>query len=279
MVQPPKLDVDALVGTREVVFVVDVSGSMRGVPLALCKEAMIDALRRLRPVDTFNIITFASGTVQLFDAPRPANQHAIRTAMDFVDQMRSGGGTRMLAGVKQALQAPIEPGVQRYVVFLTDGYIGNEAEIIGTIGESVDTIASRNARARVFAFGVGSSINHHLINNMAREGDGTSYTMLNRESPSNAVQSLYHTIDHPILTDVEIDFGSLEVLDMYPARVRDLFASQPLVFHGRSDKPCQAQIMARPTHQGTPIELPIQASPSTPVAAGAIPAPPPRPRV
>src|SRR5690606_32843038 len=89
VVQPPRLDVERLVGRRELVFVVDVSGSMSGVPLSMCQDAMAEALRALRPVDTFNVITFASGTARLFATPRPANDENLRAATDFIHGLRA----------------------------------------------------------------------------------------------------------------------------------------------------------------------------------------------
>ena len=256
VVQPPEADVNALIGTRELIFMVDVSGSMRGVPMAMCKEAMIEALRGLRPVDTFNIITFAGGTQQLFASAQPANQEAIQYAMTFVEEMKAGGGTRMLEAIRHVLGEALEPGVQRALVFMTDGYIGNEADVLNAINVGVERAKKNNARIRAFAMGVGASTNRYLIEGVSKEGEGTAHYALTREDPAEAVRSFMGVIDHPIWTDVEVDFGELDVVDVYP-RGGDLFASRPLVIHGRYRRAGAGTVVLRATAQGQRVELPF----------------------
>src|SRR5690606_8700283 len=142
-------------------FVVDVSGSMSGQPLGMCKIAMREALSRLRPHDTFNILTFAGATRKLFPRARPANRDNIADALAFLARAKAGGGTEMASAVTEALSAPIEAGRHRYVFFLTDGYVGEEEAIFAGSRELVEAAARRGQRARVFGFGVGSSVNRH----------------------------------------------------------------------------------------------------------------------
>jgi len=260
IVQPPEADVNALVGTREMIFVVDVSGSMRGVPLAMSKELMERMLNKLRPVDTFNIMTFASGTTQLFAGARPASRKNLKRGMAFVEQMNAGGGTRMLDGVKAALDAPVDAGIQRVLVFMTDGYIGNEDDVISTVGDGVESISKKNAKARVFAFGVGSSTNRYLIDELADVGDGTAEYALTREDPQVATNSFFNVIDHPVWTDVELDFGELAVDEdaLYPTKTPDLFASHPLVVHGRYSKAGSGTVTLKARSRGEEIEVPLE---------------------
>src|SRR5690606_38517762 len=161
VLEPPALDVEALVGRREIVFVVDVSGSMSGTPLFMCRSAMRAALERLRPFDTFNIITFAGHTTQAFPQPRPANRHNVSEALRIVSELRAGGGTFMANAIDAALAPPVERGRHRYVFFMTDGYIGNEAEIIDKSQRFVENLERQGARAKVFGFGVGSRSEEH----------------------------------------------------------------------------------------------------------------------
>ncbi|HWB80421.1 MAG TPA: VIT domain-containing protein, partial [Nannocystaceae bacterium] len=127
LLSPPALDVDALIGRRELVFVLDVSGSMYGLPLALEKALLRTALSHLRPVDTFNVVTFASTSTRLFEHAQAANTARIDEALRFVDALEAGGGTEMDGGVELALVSPIPRGRTRYVLFMTDGEIGGEA--------------------------------------------------------------------------------------------------------------------------------------------------------
>lgn len=265
VVQPPRLDVESLVGRREVYFVVDVSGSMWGVPLAQCKAAVRAALERLRPVDTFNVFTFAGRTGRLFDRPVPADRAGIDAALKFVDGLRAGGGTMMAGAVEAALSPDVEPGRHRYVFFLTDGYVGNEAAIFAGARDLVASIERRGRRARVFGLGVGSSVNRHLIDGLSRAGRGVPFYLGHRERPDRAIDAFFRTIDHPVLTDVKIDWGDLPVEDVEPARVPDLFATRPLLLHGRYRRPAKGTIRIRGRSAGrrlaleVPVELPAVA--------------------
>jgi Ca-activated chloride channel homolog len=233
VVHPPELDVDGLVGRREIIFVVDVSGSMSGTPLGLCRSAMRQALSGLRPVDTFNILTFSGATQAAFPQPRTATQANVRQALRVVDELRAGGGTYMADAVRTALSDTVAPGRSRYVFFMTDGYVGNEAEIIATAETFVRTIEARGQKARVFAFGVGSSTNRYLIDGLSKAGKGLGVYASKREDPARAVNRFYHYIDQPILTGVRIDWGGLGVQEVFPAEIPDLFASHPIILHGR----------------------------------------------
>ncbi|MCA9681496.1 MAG: VWA domain-containing protein, partial [Myxococcales bacterium] len=157
LVEPPAADLDALVGRREMIFVVDRSGSMSGQPLALAKQALREALGRLRPVDTFDVVGFEGGVQRLFAEPRPANEQNLVLAERFIDGMVAGGGTMMAGAVEAALAPEIAPGRHRYVFFLTDGYISNEQEIYVGTRELLERAAAGGQRSRVFGMGIGSS--------------------------------------------------------------------------------------------------------------------------
>ncbi len=233
VIEPPALDVDSLVGRREVIFVVDVSGSMSGTPLAMCRNAMRTALEALRPLDTFNVITFAGHTTRAFPSPRPANRHNVSEALRVVSELRAGGGTEMANAIDAALAPAVAGGRNRYVFFMTDGYVGNEAEIIEKSRSFVKSYQRHGVRARVFGFGVGSSPNRYLLGGLSQAGQGIALYASNREDPNRAVNQFYHYIDSAVLSDVRIDWGSLEATQVYPNELPDLFASHPIVLHGR----------------------------------------------
>ncbi|MEE8409783.1 MAG: AgmX/PglI C-terminal domain-containing protein, partial [Myxococcota bacterium] len=257
IVQPPELDIDELVGNREIIFVVDVSGSMRGVPLAMCQDAMREAIRKLRPVDTFNVITFAGATRKAFARPRPANETNIREALNVVAGLRAGGGTMMANAVREALDPNVEDGRHRYVFFLTDGYVGNEREIFAGAERLVKAIERRGQRAKVFGYGVGSSVNRHLLDGLAKAGKGVTLYASTREDPTIPVNTFYRYIDHSILRDVEIDWGGLDIVEVYPAVTPDLFASHPLIVHARYNGAGSGTITVRGTTDHKTMELPV----------------------
>ncbi len=255
MVQPPELDVEALVGRREMIFVVDSSGSMSGVPLALAKEAVRASLNRLRPVDTFNVITFAGTAARAFPRSRPADDASIRQALRFIEAAQAGGGTVLANAIDVALEPTVEPGRNRVVLFLTDGYVGNDEALFGQAERLVSAMRERGQRARVMALGTGSSVNRHLLDGLSRAGDGAAVYVTAREQPTAAVDTFFRLVDHPVMTDITIDWGGLAVTDAEPSRVPDLFASRPLTILGRYRRAGSATVVLRGTAGGQPVEV------------------------
>lgn len=258
MVHPPELDVDELVGKRELIFVLDVSGSMSGAPLGMCKRAMRHALAGLRPVDTFNIVTFAGASRQAFPSPRPANRTYLDEAMRFIGAARAGGGTHMAEGVRAALSPDVPPGRHRYVFFLTDGYVGNESEIISGSQRLVEDIEGRGQRARVFGFGVGSSVNRHLLTGLSRAGKGVAVYATNREDPARAVNLFYRYIDRAVMTDVRVAWADADTSEVYPQPIPDLFASHPIILHGRYASLSQAPTRLTGKVGEREVEIPVE---------------------
>jgi Ca-activated chloride channel family protein len=258
VVDPPRLDVDQAVGRRELLFVVDVSGSMSGAPLALAKAAMREALARARPVDTFDVITFASGTARLFGEPRPANADNLRQAGEFIDGLGAGGGTEMLSGVSAALDSPIEAGRHRYVFLMTDGYIGEEDELARAARKLLERQRAEGRRARVFGLGIGEAPNSHLITAVARAGDGASMHVRHPADLTRAGQQLERIIDAPVLTDVTVDWGTLGPRDLSVSLPPDLLASHPLVVHGRYTGAAPAELRLRARAGERSVTFPIE---------------------
>jgi len=210
----------------EMVFVLDCSGSMNGQPIAKSKEAVKRALRQLGPDDTFQVVRFSVGASQLGPNPVPATSENVQRAIAYVDALQGEGGTMMIEGIKAALDFPHDRRRLRLVSFMTDGYIGNEAEILGEIH-------NRLGDARIFSFGIGSSVNRYLLDRMAKLGKGAvAYIGLSDDS-TKAVDRFYDCISHPALTDVQIDWGKMEVSEVYPRRVPDLFVGRPIILTGR----------------------------------------------
>lgn len=263
LAEPPRFDVDARVGKRELIFVVDVSGSMAGVPLALAKATLREALAGVRPVDTFDVVVFAGRTARLFDAPRPASGDNLRRAADFIDGLAAGGGTEMANAVHSALQDPVADGRHRYVFFLTDGYIGEEAEIARGAHALIAAQRQLGRRARVFGVGIGAAPNSELITSLARAGDGLPLYVRTPADIARAVNRFQRMIDAPIVTDVSIDWGGLAVDGVYPNAAPDLFASHPLVVHGRFTGPPPTQLLLRGKVDGRAVGFPIAISPAS----------------
>lgn len=226
ILQPPAKKSDLARAAKEMVFVIDTSGSMNDWPIQKAQQAAIRALKNLQADDTLQVIRFAGSASQLSPKPLPATPENIRRAVDYVETLRGGGGTEMLTGIKAALDFPQDPKRFRVVSFMTDGFIGNEDQIIRAIHE-------RRGEARLFSFGVGSSVNRYLMESMAKAGHGAVAYMTTHESPVGPVDEFYEIIGHPALTNVDVQWGTLEVDAVYPARIPDLFVGRPVIITGR----------------------------------------------
>jgi Ca-activated chloride channel family protein len=234
---------------------------MSGQPLAMCRLAMRAALSSLRPVDTFNVVTFAGSTGTVFERPRPANDTNLREAFEYVDQMVAGGGTYMGDAVAVALTPEVEQGRSRYVFFLTDGYVGNEGEIMASAGRFVEALEARQQQARVFGFGVGSSVNRYLLEGLSREGRGIAVYATNREDPARAVNRFFRYVDRSVLRDVAVDWADLGATEVVPVELPDLFASHALVLHGRYGRLPTGALSVRGRTGRDEVRLPVTVRP------------------
>ena len=199
-VQPPADVAPAMVRPKEMVFLIDRSGSMWGEPLDTAKAVIVKALRKMGPDDTFQLIAFDSTTESMSPASLPNNAANIAAAERWLGTLRGGGGTEMLSGIRAALDQPYDPKRLRMVVFCTDGFIGNEKEII-------DYIGTMRGQSRVFGFGIGSSVNRYLVEGVARAGRGAAEIVRQGEPADEAVAQLYRRLDRPVLTDVALRFS------------------------------------------------------------------------
>uniref|UniRef100_UPI001F5A45CB VIT and vWA domain-containing protein n=1 Tax=Anaeromyxobacter terrae TaxID=2925406 RepID=UPI001F5A45CB len=225
-VQPPAEVAPALVRPKELVFLLDKSGSMMGAPFDRLRALVLRALDAMGPDDTFQLVAFDGSAQAMTKAPLPATPAAVARAKEWLARLEGGGGTEMLEGVRAALTPPEDPGRLRMVVFCTDGFIGNETQIIAAV-------EALRGRARVFGFGIGTSVNRYLVEGVGRAGRGASEVVSLDEPPDAAVARLFKRIDRPVLTDLEVGFEGAAVTDLLPARLPDLFAGQPLVVAGR----------------------------------------------
>ncbi len=225
MLYPPEATDVIARRKMEMVFVIDSSGSMSGTPMAQAKDAVESALDNLQEGDTFQIIRFSDNASQFGRDPVPATRDNIVRAKRYLANLHGGGGTRMIEGIRAALNFPHDPSRFRFVSFLTDGYIGNEVEILAEIHQHIGA-------ARIFSFGVGSSVNRYLMESMAKVGKGAVAYLGPQDSGSEIMSDFFRRISHPALTDVQIDWGGMAVSDVYPSTLPDLFVGRPLVVTG-----------------------------------------------
>jgi Ca-activated chloride channel family protein len=213
---------------KDVVFLVDTSGSQSGSPLKQCQELMRRFINGLNPQDTFSILDFSIAVRQLSPTPLPTTPENRARAIAYINKLRAEGGTEMLNGIRTAINFPAPLGRLRSVVLLSDGYIGNENEILAEVQQHLQP------GNRLYSFGAGSSVNRFLLNRIAEVGRGVSRIIRHDEPTQEVVEKFFQQINNPVLTNIQITWeGSGESPVIYPISPPDLFAQQPLVLFGR----------------------------------------------
>jgi Ca-activated chloride channel family protein len=249
VLQPPGRVTAEDVTPKELVFVLDTSGSMNGFPIEKAKEAMKHALDGLYPQDTFNLITFAGDTHILFPQPVQATKENLQKAQRFLASRQGSGGTEMMTAIRAALAPSDAQGHVRIVCFMTDGYVGNDMEIISEV--------QKHPNARVFSFGIGSSVNRFLLDKMAEQGRGEVEYVSLSDDGSAAARRFHERVRSPLLTDIAIDWAGLPVADVYPKRIPDLFSAKPVVLTGRYTGSGRGRIRLRGRMAGNNFEREI----------------------
>ncbi|MCW9015236.1 MAG: marine proteobacterial sortase target protein [Gammaproteobacteria bacterium] len=226
MLMPPQID-NALVEMqktlpREVVFIIDTSGSMAGVAIRQAKQALNMALQTLTANDRFNIIEFNSITRSLFTQPVFADSQSVQLAMQFVNNLQADGGTEMAPAIRSALETSELDGYVRQVIFMTDGSVGNESELFALIENKL-------ANSRLFTVGIGAAPNSYFMRKAAQFGRG-SYTFISAQDEiASRMQMLFKKLQAPVLTDLELVWSGAEQPEIWPRRLPDLYRAQPLL--------------------------------------------------
>ena len=231
---------------KEVVFLMDTSGSQQGEPLVKSKELMRRFIQGLNPNDTFTIIDFAN-TAQALSTTPLANTAANRqSAINYIEKLQANGGSELLNGIQAVMNFPVtKAGMLRSIVLITDGYIGNDKEVLALVQRSL------KPGNRLYSFGVGGSVNRFLLNRLAQVGRGTSQVIRQDEPSAEAAEKFFRQINSPVLTNIQISWeGMGEKPEIYPIAPPDLFASQPLVLFGRKGDRAIGQLRIRGTLAG-----------------------------
>jgi len=211
---------------REVIFVVDTSGSMTGESIRQARAALMNGLRTLQPADRFTVIQFNSYHESLFAKPVFASEENLSRAQRYVSNLRATGGTEMLPALLAALSMPESEEHLRQVVFITDAAVGNEDQLMLAIRQ-------RLGSARLFTVGIGSAPNGHFLRNAARTGRGTFTYIGSIGEVESKMTDLLKKLTHPVLTDIELSWPAGVVPEYAPASIGDLYAGEPIVVAAR----------------------------------------------
>lgn len=240
MVMPPtRLSAETQALGRELVFVLDVSGSMHGDSILQAKAALKLALRRLGSHDRFNLIWFNDRAGRIFPSSRAVTGKTLAQALQFVDALEANGGTEMLPALRLALDHEHEtPNALRQVVFLTDGAVGNEQALF-------ETILERLGKTRLFTVGIGSAPNSYFMRQAARHGRGTFTYIGDVGEVQEKTQALFHMLEHPALTGLHLDLPQTN-LAVLPDPIPDLYLGEPVVVLLRgASLPPQVRLIGR----------------------------------
>ncbi|CAM2008540.1 VIT domain-containing protein [Acanthopleuribacter pedis] len=233
---PPLEDV---IGTdptpKDIVFLVDTSGSMGGLPMQQAKDGLKACLAMLHDRDRFNIVRFSSDFSSYTQTYESVSSENLSRAHAYIDNLASGGGTEMQQALAHVLDLPESPEHLKMVVLLTDGDVGNENRLLALVQRTL-------GNARLFSFGIGSAPNEHLLKRISEQGQGVANFLRNNEDIGQVVSNFIETINTPVLTDVTLDFSDRagnpqSIRRIYPSRIPDLFLGRPLRLLFQNDQP------------------------------------------
>ncbi len=236
---------------RDVTVVMDVSGSMSGEKIAQAKAALHQLLGTLSREDRFRLLSFSS-SVRSFDRDwSNARGAALDEAREWVDRLVADGGTNIEGALEEAFRLQSPRDRLPVVLFLTDGLpsVGSESP-----DELAGIAESRAGRARVFAFGVGHDVNTSLLDRLGEAGRGDTDYVQPGENVERALSLLAAKIRYPVLTDLRLEAGPVDIEEIYPVRIPDVFAGEELVLFGRFDGRGQGQITVAGERQGRDLE-------------------------
>lgn len=226
MIEPPKQVAAQTISPRDYIFVVDISGSMHGFPLDTAKALLRELIGKLRPSDSFNVLLFSGSNRMLNAHSVPATEANIAQAIRTIDEMGGGGSTELIPALQRVYAEPKPADVSRTVVVVTDGFVTVEREAFALVRKNL-------SQANLFAFGIGSSVNRHLMEGLARAGMGEPFVITDASQARAQAERFRKMIDSPVLTSVKARFEGLDVYDMEPAQLPDVLGERPVVVFGK----------------------------------------------
>jgi Ca-activated chloride channel family protein len=236
---------------REVMIVIDTSGSMEGEPLKQAITLASTIVRSLGPRDSFNILRFASGVGAMSSRMRSGDDQGKQDGLRYLSKLTAGGGTDMKLGIVEMLTREPDDGRVRLIYFVTDGFIGNDDVVVGAAHELLGS-------NRIFTVGIGSAPNRALLDSLADVGRGFSTYVALDDNGVRTGRELVRRSGQPYLTDIKVDWGGLPVTQLDPLLVPDLYAGLPLVISGRYARPGRGTIAIHGNIAGRRVSIPVE---------------------
>ena len=228
MVVPPTVSQPAQLA-KEVIYIIDTSGSMGGVSMMQARQGLMAALRQLSPEDRFNIIEFNSDTNALFPNAQTAHSSNIDEAITFINSLQARGGTEMAAALDAALTNPVDDAYLRQVIFITDGAVSNEDALFKLIHKKL-------GGSRLFTVAIGSAPNLFFMRKAAQLGRGSLTHISSVEDVSEQMISLFKKLDSPVAGNIAINWpNGVDGIngEYYPKNIPDLYRSEPLLISAK----------------------------------------------
>ncbi len=223
MLMPPEVDWSKQQTlAKEMIYVIDTSGSMSGESMQQAKQALLLGLSQLKSEDWFNIIQFNSYTEAFSEQALPARENNIERAKSYVHSLHADGGTEIAAALNTALSNVSKSERIRQVIFLTDGSVGNEKQLFKIIKRKLDN-------SRLFTVGIGSAPNSYFMSEAASLGRGTFTYIGKIEEVQEKMSQLFQKLNHPVLSDVEMIWKEESDIDYWPNPIHDLYIGEPLI--------------------------------------------------
>ena len=250
----PKWSLDSSeITSREVLLVLDTSGSMNGPAMSQLRQFADKILDGLKAEDTFRVISFSNQARAFRPAAIPATSENIEAAKDFVRGLRANGGTNLLSALQLALgETQTESSPPRYLFLMTDALVGNDHSILRYLKDQ------RFQDARVFPVAFGAAPNDYLMKRAAEIGRGFSLQVTNQDNPVALAEQVNALTNSPYMTDLQVDWGDLTVQDQVPDRLPDLYAGKPLIVLAKYSQVGVSTVKLRGNVMGQPVELELE---------------------
>lgn len=243
--------------SKNLIFVLDTSGSMYGEKMEQAKNALLFCLQHLDADDCFNIISFNSTVTSYQNKLVRATDDNIKKAKSYTKKTHASGGTDIDCALQLALKQLSSDDKPNMIIFLTDGQPTqgecNTSKIIH------NTVKANNAKTRIFSFGVGYDVNTTLLDKMSLDNKGASDYVSPQESIESKVSQFYLKVSHPVLTDISLAFRGTEVKELYPIVLPDLFLGSQLVVVGRYTHGGDVQCTLKGKRKGVKNHYPLTA--------------------